>query len=45
MVNYQDKLLRCRDCGTEFLFSVGEQEFFALKGYVNEPTQRVGSDP
>ncbi|HZS88986.1 MAG TPA: zinc-ribbon domain containing protein [Chloroflexota bacterium] len=30
-------MLRCRDCGNEFLFSAGEQEFFASKGYVNEP--------
>jgi CxxC-x17-CxxC domain-containing protein len=36
-VNYQDKILRCRDCGNEFLFSAGEQEFFASKGYVNDP--------
>ncbi len=38
-VTYQDKMLRCRDCENEFLFSVGEQEFFASKGYVNEPTR------
>ena len=36
-MNYQDKLLQCRDCEDEFLFSAGEQEFFAAKGYVNEP--------
>ena len=22
-----DKTLKCRDCGSEFVFSVGEQEF------------------
>ncbi|WP_366522630.1 zinc-ribbon domain containing protein, partial [Clostridium sp.] len=22
-----DKTLKCRDCGSEFIFSVGEQEF------------------
>jgi len=38
-VTYQDKMLRCRDCENEFLFSVGEQEFFVSKGYVNEPTR------
>lgn len=36
-MNYQDKTLLCRDCDNEFLFSAGEQEFFASKGYVNEP--------
>ncbi len=41
-MNYQDKILQCRDCGEEFLFSVGEQEFFAAKGYVNEPRRCPG---
>ena len=36
-MSYQDKILQCRDCGLDFLFSIGEQEFFASKGYVNEP--------
>ena len=34
---YQDKTLICRDCGQEFIFSAGEQEFFASKGLQNEP--------
>jgi len=38
-LNFQDKTLRCRDCGAEFVFSVGEQEYFATKGYVNDPTR------
>ena len=29
---YQDKTLVCRDCGQEFIFSAGEQEFFATEG-------------
>ena len=29
---YQDKTLVCRDCGGEFVFSAGEQEFFASLG-------------
>ncbi|MHB1414235.1 MAG: zinc-ribbon domain containing protein [Chloroflexota bacterium] len=33
----QDKTLVCRDCGQEFVFSVSEQEFFAQKGYTNDP--------
>ena len=34
---YQDKTLKCKDCGQEFVFSAGEQEFYAEKGFVNEP--------
>jgi CxxC-x17-CxxC domain-containing protein len=32
-----DKTLTCVDCGYEFTFTAGEQEFFASKGYTNEP--------
>jgi CxxC-x17-CxxC domain-containing protein len=32
-----DKTLTCVDCGYEFTFATGEQEFFASKGYTNEP--------
>lgn len=32
-----DKTLVCRDCGREFTFSSGEQEFYASRGLVNEP--------
>ena len=34
-----DKTLVCRDCGSEFVFSVGEQEFYKEKGFTNEPTR------
>ena len=34
---YEDKTLTCRDCGKEFVFSASEQEFFAEKGFTNEP--------
>jgi CxxC-x17-CxxC domain-containing protein len=33
----QDKTLTCRDCGREFTFTASEQEFFAQKGFTNEP--------
>ena len=36
-----DKTLVCRDCGSEFVFSVGEQEFYKEKGFTNEPTRCV----
>ena len=34
---YEDKTLRCKDCGKEFVFTAGEQEFYASKGFENEP--------
>jgi len=36
-MSYQDKSLQCSDCGATFTFSVEEQEFFASKGYTNDP--------
>ena len=36
---YQDKTLVCKDCGAEFVFTAGEQEFYAEQGYQNEPTR------
>lgn len=32
-----DKTLTCSDCGATFIFTTGEQEFFASRGYTNEP--------
>jgi CxxC-x17-CxxC domain-containing protein len=32
-----DKTLQCSDCGTSFTFTAEEQDFFATKGYTNEP--------
>ncbi|HBI51504.1 MAG TPA: zinc-binding protein, partial [Ruminococcaceae bacterium] len=29
---YTDKTLVCKDCGNEFVFTAGEQEFYAEKG-------------
>ena len=37
MEEYQDKTLVCKDCGTEFVFTAGEQQFYAEKGFTNEP--------
>ncbi|MCX7708665.1 MAG: zinc-ribbon domain-containing protein [Clostridia bacterium] len=33
----QDKTLTCKDCNTTFTFTVGEQQFYAEKGFTNEP--------
>ena len=34
---YQDKTLTCRDCSKEFVWTAGEQEFYAQKGFSNPP--------
>src|SRR3974377_2076033 len=36
-MEFQDKTLRCVDCGTEFIWTAGEQLFFADKNFQNEP--------
>jgi CxxC-x17-CxxC domain-containing protein len=36
-MSFQDKSIRCSDCGTTFTFSADEQELFASRGYTNEP--------
>jgi len=36
-MGFEDKSLRCSDCGATFTFSAEEQEFFQSKGYTNEP--------
>jgi CxxC-x17-CxxC domain-containing protein len=35
---FSDKTLACRDCGKEFSFTAGEQEFYETKGF-SEPTR------
>lgn len=39
LMEYQDKTLVCKDCGKEFIFSAGEQAFYAEKGFENEPVR------
>lgn len=34
---YQDRILTCRDCGQDFTFTAGEQEFYASRGLTNDP--------
>ena len=36
---YEDITLNCRDCNAEFVFTGGEQEFYASKGWENQPTR------
>ena len=30
---YEDKTLVCKECGQEFVFTAGEQEFYAERGF------------
>lgn len=34
-----DKTIKCRDCGEEFVFTVGEQTFYRERGFQHEPTR------
>jgi CxxC-x17-CxxC domain-containing protein len=34
-----DQTLYCRDCNQEFVFTVGEQEFYASRGLTNAPSR------
>jgi len=36
---YRDMELICRSCGEKFIFTAGEQEFYADKGFLHEPTR------
>lgn len=36
-MEFQDKTLHCVDCGAEFVWTAGEQLFFADKNFKNEP--------
>ena len=36
-IMFEDKTLKCKECGAEFVFTAGEQEFYAEKGFQNEP--------
>lgn len=34
-----DKTIVCKDCGKEFIFTEGEQEFYKQKGFTNDPVR------
>jgi len=36
-LSFQDKTLTCRDCNQQFVFTAGEQDFYASRGLTNEP--------
>jgi hypothetical protein len=37
--DFEDEELECRDCNAKFTFTVGEQEFYAQKGFDNKPVR------
>ncbi len=39
MTNGEDQSIKCVDCGEQFLFTAGEQAFYAAKGLTNAPTR------
>ena len=36
-MSFEDKTIKCADCATDFTFTASEQQFFAEKGFTNEP--------
>src|SRR5690348_3766700 len=54
-MEFQDRVLKCVDCGSDFVFTAGEQLFFHDKQFKNEPkrckpckakrTANVGAPP
>jgi CxxC-x17-CxxC domain-containing protein len=40
-LSFADRVLNCRDCGQSFVFTAGEQEFHASKGFENDPSRCV----
>ncbi len=37
MPDFQDRIIKCADCGADFVFTAGEQHFFHDKNFKNEP--------
>lgn len=36
---FEDRTLTCKECGKPFTFSASEQEFYAEKGFQNDPAR------
>lgn len=36
---FEDKTLTCKECGEDFVFTAGEQEFYQEKGFENTPSR------
>ncbi len=42
MPEFQDRVLKCVDCGSDFTFTAGEQQFYREKQFTNEPKRCKG---
>ncbi len=38
-MSFDNKTLQCRECGVSFVWTAGEQEFYAQKGLANVPSR------
>lgn len=38
-MTFEDKNLTCKECGAGFAFTASEQEFYAEKGFQNDPAR------
>jgi hypothetical protein len=38
-MSYADKNLTCRECGQQFVWTAGEQEFYASRGLMHQPSR------
>ncbi|MFV0250183.1 MAG: zinc-ribbon domain-containing protein [Bacilli bacterium] len=38
-MEFQDKVITCKDCGNEFTFEAGQQRHFHSLGFTNEPVR------
>ncbi|MGI6361232.1 MAG: zinc-ribbon domain containing protein [Bacillota bacterium] len=38
-MTFEDRTLSCKECNAEFTFSASEQEFYAEKGFQNDPAR------
>ncbi len=38
-MSFTDNVLTCRDCGEQFTWTAGEQEFYQSRGLLNPPTR------
>ncbi|HEY0378959.1 MAG TPA: zinc-ribbon domain-containing protein [Pyrinomonadaceae bacterium] len=53
MRKFEDQMRTCVDCGDEFIWTAGEQEFFHEKGFTDppkrcktcRPAHKVGREP
>jgi CxxC-x17-CxxC domain-containing protein len=41
-MEFADRILKCVECGAEFVFSSGEQAFFSEKQFTNDPKRCKG---